>query len=141
MASLINCLSILVIPLLVTSLFYQVSVGRKLDDPFLWSLCETTIDPNFWFSTLKKDPRTFKGSADLNHLGLVTIAIVIDTISRDANASYAAKDYNGAKTHGLIACDKSYNYPPVRTSPIADALTKVIKKYDISVVVFNAITA
>ena len=182
MASPIYCLSILVIPLLVTSLFYQVSVGQKLDDAYLRSLCQKTTDLDFCFNTLKADPRTFKASADLNHLGLVTIAILIDTVQvevdeipgilrklsdrvdksrmeacqydynnalkilRDAYASFGDKNYNGAKSliinagNGLAACDQSYKEAPVRTSPIADALTKVLKKRDISVVVFNAIT-
>ena len=80
MASPINYLSILVIPLLVTSLFYQVFVGQKLDDAYLRSLCQKTSDPNFCFTTLKANPRTFAASGDLNHLGLVTIAILIDTV-------------------------------------------------------------
>ncbi|KAK7836113.1 pectinesterase inhibitor [Quercus suber] len=154
MASPINCLLILVIPLLVTSLFYQVSVGQKLDDPYLKTLCQKTSDPDFCFKTLKADPRTFAASGDLNHLGLVTIAIAIDTVQvevdeipgilkklndrvdivrmencqndynnalkilRDgAYTSFAAKDYNGAKSqvitaaNGLAACENSYKDP------------------------------
>ena len=181
MASPINCLSILVIPLLVTSLSYQVSVGQKLDDAYLRSLCQKTTDLDFCFNTLKADPRTFKASADLNHLGLVTIAILIDTVQvevdeipgilkklgdrvdksrmencqydynsalkilRDAYAAFSPQNYNGAKSliinagNGLAGCDQSYKDPPARTSPIADALTKVLKKCNIAVVVFNAI--
>ena len=66
-------------------------------------------------------------------------------ILRDAYASFGDKNYNGAKSliinagNGLAACDQSYKEPPVRTSPIADALTKVLKKCKIAVVVFNAI--
>ncbi|XP_030959361.1 pectinesterase inhibitor 5-like [Quercus lobata] len=182
MASPINCLSILVIPLLVTSLFYQVSVGQKLTDDDLRSLCQKTTDSDFCFSTLKADPRTFLAAGDLHHLGLVSIAIVIDTVQvevdeipyilrklgdrvdrsrmencqydynnalkimRDASGSVGQKNYNGAKSltinaaNGLAACDNSYKEPPVRTSPIADALTKVLKKCNIAVVVFNALT-
>ena len=182
MASPINCLSILVIPLLVTSLFYQVSVGQKLTDDYLSSLCQKTSDPNFCFSTLKADPRTFLPLGDFNHLGFVSLAIVMDTVqvevdeipyilrkigdrvdrvrmencqydynnalqmSRDADTAAGEKNYNRAKSliinaaNGLAACDNSYKEPPARTSLIADALTKVLKKCNIVVVVFNTIT-
>ena len=80
MSSPINCLSILVIPPLVTSLFYQISVGQKIDDAYLKTLCLKTSDPNFCFTTLKADPRTFAALGDLHHLGLVSIAIIIDIV-------------------------------------------------------------
>ncbi|XP_075659286.1 uncharacterized protein LOC142629203 [Castanea sativa] len=76
MTSPINCLSILVIPLLVTSLLYQVSARQKVDEAFLRSVCQKVKDPDFCFSTLKADPRTFAGAS----LAVVSIAIVIDTI-------------------------------------------------------------
>ena len=129
----------------------------------------------------KADPRTIAASGDLNHLGLVSIAIVIDTVQvevdeipgifrklsdrvdrvrmvncqydynnalkilRDAYASFSTRNYFGTRSliinagNGLVACDQSYKDPPVHTSPIADALTKVLKKCNIAVVVFNAI--
>ncbi|XP_075659283.1 pectinesterase inhibitor-like [Castanea sativa] len=74
MASPINCVSILVIPLLVTSLFYQVSAVA--DEAFLRSVCQKTKDFNFCLSTLKADPRTVSGEG----IAKISIAIVIDTI-------------------------------------------------------------
>ena len=67
-------------------------------------------------------------------------------ILRDAYPALSSNNYKGLKSsiinaaNGLAACDRSYKDPLVRTLPIADALTKVLKKRDISVVVFNAIT-
>ena len=67
-------------------------------------------------------------------------------ILRDVYASFSTQNYNGAKSliinagNGLAGCDQSYKDPPARTSPIADALTKVLKKRDIAIVVFNTIT-
>ena len=68
-------------------------------------------------------------------------------ISNDAFLTSAKKNYNGGKSliinaaNELAACDRSYKDPLVRTLPIADALTKVLKKCKIAVVVFNALTA
>uniref|UniRef100_A0A7N2L9N1 Pectinesterase inhibitor domain-containing protein n=1 Tax=Quercus lobata TaxID=97700 RepID=A0A7N2L9N1_QUELO len=111
MASPINCLSILVIPLLVTSLFYQVSVGQKLTDADLQSLCQKTSDPNFCFTTLKADPRTFLASGDLNHLGLVTIAILIDTVQVEVDEIPGILKKLGDRVDKsrMEACEYDYN--------------------------------
>ena len=67
-------------------------------------------------------------------------------ILRDAYAAFSTQNYNGAKSliinagNGLAGCDQSYKDPPARTSPIVDALSKVLKKRDIAIVVFNTIT-
>ncbi|KAK7836159.1 pectinesterase inhibitor [Quercus suber] len=87
MTSPINCLSILVIPLLVTSIFYQASVGQpgiKIDDSSLTYLCKNSTDPTYCFKTLKADPDTFAGIGDKFHLGIVSIAIVNRTVSATA---------------------------------------------------------
>ncbi|XP_075659288.1 pectinesterase inhibitor-like [Castanea sativa] len=79
MASPINCLSILIIPLLVTSLFYQVSAtGPAVDEALLNSVCDKTQDSSFCLATLKGDQRTFVGDKD--HLAIVSIAIAIDAV-------------------------------------------------------------
>ena len=67
-------------------------------------------------------------------------------MSRDTDTAAGEKNYNRAKSliinaaNGLVACATSYKEPPARTSLIADALTKVLKKCNIAVVVFNTIT-
>ena len=52
MASPISCLSILIIPLLVTSLFYDVANG---DRPLLEKVCKKTMDHDFCMSVLLSD--------------------------------------------------------------------------------------
>ncbi|KAK9995224.1 hypothetical protein SO802_024927 [Lithocarpus litseifolius] len=71
MASPISCLSILVIPLLVASLFCQVS--NAVDEAFLENICQKTVDYEFCQSTLRSDARTFTANTD----GLVLISISI----------------------------------------------------------------
>ena len=70
MASPISCLSILVIPLLVASLFCQV---WSVDEAFLENICQKTADYEFCQSTLRSDARTFTANTDV--LVLVSISI------------------------------------------------------------------
>uniref|UniRef100_A0A7N2QYB6 Pectinesterase inhibitor domain-containing protein n=1 Tax=Quercus lobata TaxID=97700 RepID=A0A7N2QYB6_QUELO len=78
MASPISCLSILVIPLLVTSLFYQVSNAANqgwFDEAFLEKICKKSTDYDLCSSTLRSDPRTYT----VNPHGLALISISINT--------------------------------------------------------------
>ena len=70
MATPISCLSILVIPLLVASLFCQV---WSVDEAFLENICQKTVDYEFCQSTLRSDGRIFTANTD----GLVLISISI----------------------------------------------------------------
>ncbi|KAK7856554.1 uncharacterized protein LOC112041187 [Quercus suber] len=70
MVSPISCLSILVSPLLVTSLFYQVS--NAVNDTYLDSLCHKSTDYDLCKSTFAADDRT--STADLNGLLLISIS-------------------------------------------------------------------
>ncbi|KAL0017199.1 hypothetical protein SO802_004268 [Lithocarpus litseifolius] len=70
MVSPISCLSILVIPLLVTSLFYQVS--NAVNDTYLDSICHRSTDYELCSSTFAADNRT--STADLNGLLLISIS-------------------------------------------------------------------
>ena len=156
-------------------------MNRNLTTPTLGAFARKPTTLTFALKLSKADPRTFAASGDLNHLGLVSIAIVIDTVQvevdeipgifrklsdrvdksrmencqydyntalnilRDAYAAFSPGNYNKAKSlildasKGLVACDQSYKDLPVHTSPIADALTKVLKKCNIAVVVFDTI--
>ena len=81
MTSPISCLSILVIPLLVTSLFYQASnatIEVKADQALLDSICDQTQDYDFCMSTFHGDART--AVADRDGLALLSIAINTDTV-------------------------------------------------------------
>ena len=78
MASPISCLSILVIPLLVTSLFYQVSNAANqgwFDEAFLEKVCQKSTDYDLCSSTLRADPRTYT----VNPQGLALVSISINT--------------------------------------------------------------
>uniref|UniRef100_A0A7N2MFH4 Pectinesterase inhibitor domain-containing protein n=1 Tax=Quercus lobata TaxID=97700 RepID=A0A7N2MFH4_QUELO len=75
MASPISCLSILVIPLLVASLFCQV---WSVDEAFLENICQKTADYEFCQSTLRSDARTFAATTDV--LVLVSISITGDRV-------------------------------------------------------------
>uniref|UniRef100_A0A7N2KS84 Pectinesterase inhibitor domain-containing protein n=1 Tax=Quercus lobata TaxID=97700 RepID=A0A7N2KS84_QUELO len=70
MVSPIRCLSILVIPLLVTSLFYQVS--NAVNDTYLDSICHKSTDYELCSSTFAADNRT--STADLNVLLIISIS-------------------------------------------------------------------
>ena len=70
MVSPISCLSILVIPLLVTSLFYQVS--NAVNATYLDSICHKSTDYELCNSTFAADSRT--PTADLNGLLLISIS-------------------------------------------------------------------
>ena len=70
MVSPISCLSIFVIPLLVTSLFYQVS--NAVNDTYLDSICHKSTDYELCNSTFAADSRT--PTADLNGLLLISIS-------------------------------------------------------------------
>ncbi|KAL0009858.1 hypothetical protein SO802_004966 [Lithocarpus litseifolius] len=76
MASPISCLSILIIPLLVTSLFYDVS---NADRALLDKVCKKSTDYDFCVSTLLSDP---EGLTDvLYRLGLVSTSVSLGMIS------------------------------------------------------------
>ena len=76
MASPISCLSILIIPLLVTSLFYHVS---NADRALLGKVCKKSMDYDFCMSTLLSDP---EGLTDvLYRLGLVSTSVSLNIIS------------------------------------------------------------
>ncbi|XP_075665912.1 cell wall / vacuolar inhibitor of fructosidase 2-like [Castanea sativa] len=81
MASPISCLSILVIPLLVTSLFYQVS--NAVDKAFLESICHKSFDHELCLSTLCSDERT--STADPNGLVLISISINMNLVQTTIN--------------------------------------------------------
>ncbi|KAK7825412.1 pectinesterase inhibitor 5 [Quercus suber] len=79
MASRISCLSILVIPLLVASLFCQVSNAQgSFDEAFLEKICQKTVDYEFCQSTLRSDVRTFTANPD--GLVLISISITVDHV-------------------------------------------------------------
>ena len=68
MASPICCLSMLVIPLLVTSLFYHVS---NADQALVESICNVMRDKNFCLKELLSNPQSI--SSNLSMLGIITI--------------------------------------------------------------------
>ena len=67
-------------------------------------------------------------------------------ILRDAYPALSSNNYKGLKSsiinaaNGLAACDQSYKDPPTRTSPMADALSKALKKSDIVVAVMDTVS-
>ena len=58
MTSPISCLSILIIPLLVTSLFYDVS---NVDRALIESVCKKSMDYDFCMSALLSDLESITG--------------------------------------------------------------------------------
>ncbi|XP_075665024.1 pectinesterase inhibitor 5-like [Castanea sativa] len=76
MASPISCISILIIPLLVTSLFYDVS---NADRPLLEKVCKQTFDHDFCMSVLLSDPEGLTNV--LYRLGLVSTSVSLKIIS------------------------------------------------------------
>ena len=81
MASPISCLSILVIPLLVTSLFYLIS--NAVDEAFLERICHKSFDYELCLSTLRSDGRT--STADPNGLVLISISINMNLVQTTIN--------------------------------------------------------
>ncbi|KAK7834738.1 uncharacterized protein LOC136062273 [Quercus suber] len=75
MASPISCLSILVIPLLVTSLFYQIS---DADRALVESVCHNSTDYDFCLSSLLSDERSIKST--LQTLESISIELHLDVI-------------------------------------------------------------
>ena len=74
-ASPISCLSILIIPLLVTSLFYNVS---NADRALVEKVCTKSIDHDYYLSVLLLDP---EGLIDvLYRLGLVATSISLNIL-------------------------------------------------------------
>ncbi|XP_050290183.1 pectinesterase inhibitor 5-like [Quercus robur] len=80
MASPISCLSILVIPLLVTSLFYQVS---NADRALVESICHNSTDYEFCLSSLLSDERSIKSA--LPTLELISIELNLKVIAVAVN--------------------------------------------------------
>ena len=81
MASPISCISIFLLPLIATSLFFQVSNATfevKADQALIDSICEQTRDVDFCKSTFNADPRTI--AVDLYGLALLSIAINMDGV-------------------------------------------------------------
>ncbi|XP_050289576.1 uncharacterized protein LOC126727693 [Quercus robur] len=76
MASPISCLSILIIPLLVTSLFYDVS---NADQALVEKVCKKSMDYNFCRQTLLSDPEGLTNV--LYKLGLVSTDVSLNIIS------------------------------------------------------------
>ncbi|KAK7844307.1 cell wall / vacuolar inhibitor of fructosidase 2 [Quercus suber] len=81
MASPISCLSILLILLLVTSLFYQIS--NAIDKAFLEKVCHKSFDYELCLSTLRSDERT--STADPNGLVLISISINMNLVNSTIN--------------------------------------------------------
>ena len=81
MASPSSCLSILVILLLVTSLFYQIS--NAVDEAFLERICHKSFDYELCLSTLRSDERT--STADPNGLVLISISINMNLVNTTIN--------------------------------------------------------
>ncbi|KAK7850029.1 cell wall / vacuolar inhibitor of fructosidase 2 [Quercus suber] len=81
MASPISCLSILLILLLVTSLFYQIS--NAIDKAFLEKVCHKSFDYELCLSTLRSDERT--STADPNGLVLISISINMNLANSTIN--------------------------------------------------------
>ena len=75
MASPISCLSILIIPLLVTSLFYDVS---NADRALIESVCKKSMDYDFCVSTLLSDPDSI--TTVLYRLRLISTILNLDVI-------------------------------------------------------------
>merc|ERR1712183_95502 len=76
MVSPISCLSILVIPLLVTSLLYQVS--NAVNSTYLDSICHKSTDYELCSSTFAANDRT--PTADLDDLFRISISANIDLL-------------------------------------------------------------
>ncbi|KAL0011567.1 hypothetical protein SO802_006675 [Lithocarpus litseifolius] len=81
MASPISCLSILVIPLLVTSLFYQVS---NADRALVESICHNSTAYEFCLSSLLSDERSIKSPLPILELISVelNVKVVEDVVQR-----------------------------------------------------------
>nr|XP_023919510.1 cell wall / vacuolar inhibitor of fructosidase 2-like [Quercus suber] len=77
MASPISCLSILVIPLLVTSLFYDVS---NADRALIESICKGIRRKEFCLSALLSDPESI--TATLYMLGIITVDLNLKTFEK-----------------------------------------------------------
>ena len=75
MASPISCLSILIIPLLVTSLFYDVS---NADRALIESVCKKSMDYDFCVSTLLSNPDSI--TTVLYRLRLISTILNLDVI-------------------------------------------------------------
>ena len=86
MASPISCISIFLLPLIATSLFFQVSNATfevKADQALIDSICEQTQDVDFCKSTFNANPRT--PAADRDGLVVLSIAINIDVVQATIN--------------------------------------------------------
>ena len=138
MASLISCLSILVTPLLVTSLFYQVSNAN-------WALvesnCHNSTEYEFCLSSLLSDERSIKSTLptlELNSIELdlkvVEVAVnqILDLL-KTLTTHWKRLDFKIAKVilvmyivheNMLSASDGFQNYDKVKTSLTA-ALLKI----------------
>nr|POF18469.1 hypothetical protein CFP56_61383 [Quercus suber] len=75
MASPISCLSILIIPLLVTSLFYDVS---NADRSLVEKICRASMDHDYCLSVLLSDPEGLTNV--LYRLGLVATSVSLKII-------------------------------------------------------------
>ena len=75
MASPISCLSILIIPLLVTSLFYDVS---NVDRALIESVCKNSMDYDFCVSALLSDPNSI--TTILYRLRLISTILNLEVI-------------------------------------------------------------
>ena len=80
MVSPISCLSILVIPLLVTSLFYQVS---NADQALLERICRNSTDHDFCMASLLSNERSINSS--LVALEIISIELNVDVVEVAVN--------------------------------------------------------
>ena len=81
MASPICCLSMLVIPLLVTSLFYHVS---NADQALLENVCKTTEDYNYCLSALRSNRQST--AATPYQLGIISNDVTLTVIQETGRA-------------------------------------------------------
>ena len=162
MASPISCLSILIIPLLVTSLFYHVSNANQAH---LEKVCKKSMDYDFCMSTLLSDP---EGLTDvLYRLGLVSTSVSLKIISHvngeigntligNTDPTYRTRILNcqtdideaGTQSYAeeatiltsaqqkLTKCNNQF-----QSSPISKYTSKIAKVIDISFVIISMITS
>ena len=110
MASPISCLSILIIPLLVTSLFYNVS---NADQPLLEKVCKKTMDHDFCMSVLLSDQDGLTNV--LYTLGLASTSVSLKIIS----------DFSGEIENVLIGVTN-----PVDRTRILNCITNTYDIYE-----------
>merc|ERR1712226_1221289 len=150
MASPICFLSILIIPLLVTPLFYDVS---NADRALVEKICKQSMDHSYCVSVILSDPEGLTNV--LYRLGLVITSVsykLIPTINGEIGDFDQARTAAGTQSYveeakylsyaqdKIAACNKRFKDSPPTASPIASNTFKIETLIGISAIILTATT-